>query len=122
MNNNERIKQIKIENYIWIIYLIIIGLSYCANFFETDYFQTSNEQSKKYYRYLNILVFFILIIVYSYFEINSLTGLKEQTDSITKKQYEELIFIASTLILLSGIIFLYIAIKDENLETEIAFN
>ena len=68
MNYQERLKEIKIENYIWIIYLVIIMLSYYANHFEKDYFLTKNENSKNTYRKLNSIVFVILIIVYSYFE------------------------------------------------------
>jgi uncharacterized membrane protein len=122
MNNSERINQIKTENYIWIIYLIIIGLSYCANFYETEYFLNNEPKNKENYRLLNIIVFGTLIVVYSYFEKESYKELLKETNSKTKKQYEELIFIASTFILISGLIFFYIAIKDENLETEIAFN
>ena len=36
--NNDRLKKIKTENEIWIIYLIIIGLSYWSNYYEKDYF------------------------------------------------------------------------------------
>lgn len=49
MNYQERLKEIKIENYIWIIYLVIIMLSYYANHFEKDYFLTKNENSKNTY-------------------------------------------------------------------------
>ena len=39
-----------------------------------------------------------------------------------QKIFNELNYIASALIVIAGVIFLYIAIYDKNLDTEIAFN
>ena len=122
MNYQERLKQIKIENYIWIIYLGIIILSYCANYYEKDYFLTKKEKSKRKYRKLNSTVFIILIIIYSYFEKEAINSFKTKNKSIEQQKYDTLSLIASTLVLISGYIFLYIILKDENIGTEIAFN
>ena len=59
---NRRLKQIKIENYIWIIYLIIIGLSLYANSFEKKYFLYNDPCDKEKYRNINIIVFTIVTI------------------------------------------------------------
>ena len=123
MNEKEkRLKQIKIENYIWIIYLIIIGLSYYANYLEKDYFLTDNQISKEKYRRINALIFSVLIIIYAYFEKDAFESFSNKNKNQKQKQYDTLILIASTGILISGIIFLYIIVEDTNLETEIAFN
>ena len=42
-----RLKDIKIENYIWIIYIGIIVLSWYANGKEKNYILTKSEKSKK---------------------------------------------------------------------------
>ena len=122
MNYQERLKEIKIENYIWIIYLVIIMLSYYANHFEKDYFLTKNENSKNTYRKLNSIVFVILIIVYSYFEKETISSFKNKNKSIEQKEFDSLSLIARTLVLVSGFIFLYIFLKDKDIGTEIAFN
>ena len=44
MGNSEFIKEIETENFVWIIYLFIIGLSFLANRFEKDYY--INEAKK----------------------------------------------------------------------------
>ena len=44
--NINRIKQIETENKIWLIYLVIIGMSYFANYYEKDYFKNHNLKSK----------------------------------------------------------------------------
>lgn len=124
MNENikKRLKQINTENNIWIIYLFIIGFSFYANKLEKDYFLTKNEKSKENYRKINAIIFIILIIVYSYFEKDALDSFQNKNKSTTQQYYDTLILIATSAVLLSGIIFLYIIIKDDNLDEEIAFN
>lgn len=127
MSNEEvedKLRQIKIENYIWIIYIIIIGISYYSNYLEKDYFINNSIESKEKYRESLIIIFSILLIIYLYFTVDaykSVQSLKEN-DSKEKKDLVTLSFIGSLLILISGIIFLYVAYKDYNLDVELAFN
>jgi uncharacterized membrane protein len=118
----ERLKKIDIENNIWIIYLGIIFLSFLANSYEKDYFINKNNLSKKTYRELNIFIFIILIIVYSYFEIDSLKSFFNTNKTSKQTKLDNLTLLATTFVLLSGIIFLYILIVDDDLLEEIAFN
>lgn len=125
MNNNieKRLKQITIENNIWIIYLIIIGLSFYSNKLEKDYFINKSNTSKETYREINTIIFIVLILVYSYFEKDAIESFFNNINKTKKqKEYDTLILIASTAILISGFIFLYIILDDKNLDTEIAFN
>ena len=127
MNNNqkiERLEDIKIENFIWIIYIGIIIISWYANSKEKKYILYNDEKSKKQYQNLMILIFTILLIIYYYFTKESYDDIKNLKYNDTNKKilltYAS--FIGSFLILLSGIIFLLIAVLDENIDTEIAFN
>lgn len=127
MDNKEikdRLADIKIENFVWIIYIIIIFLSFLANKLEVNYLKTKNINSKNKYRNIMIFIFVILIIVYFNFFKSSYNDLKKlnKSDDTQKKELTFLSFLASFLILLSGIIYLYILIKDENIDIEIAFN
>lgn len=118
-----RLKEIKIEDYIWIVYLGIIFLSYYSNSLERDYFLNKNEDSKERYRIIMIIIFSILVIVYYYFLKESLDDLKNINKYNDKKKEKVILsFIGSLLIFISGIIFLYLAIKDEDLDVELAFN
>ena len=121
---DNRLKEIKIENYIWVLYIGIIILSWYSNYKEKEYILNKNEDSKRIYRNILIFIFVILVIVYSYFVIDSYKSLQslKPYDTEQKKYLTYLSFIASILILIAGIIFLFIAIKDENIDTEIAFN
>ena len=121
---NNRLKELKIEEFIWIIYIGIIILSFISNHYEKNYFLTKDNNSKKKYRNIMVLIFSILIIVYLYFLKDSVDSIKElkHTDSERKKKLTYLSFIGSLLIAISGFIFLYIAFVDENVDVEIAFN
>lgn len=124
MNSKNRIKQIEIENFIWLVYLFIIGLCLYANTFEKNYFETGNIESKEKYRFLTIIIFVIAIIVYIYFFIDSYDSIKNNYFYLNKrtKDLNNLSFVGTTLILISGVIFLYIAVNDKELDVELAFN
>ena len=127
MNNtelNKKLKQLKIEDFIWVIYIGIIIMSWYSNHLERKYFLYNYLESKEKYRNTMIIIFLILIFVYVYFVKDSLDDLKslKMTDSDKKKNLVYLSLIASVLIMISGFIFLYIAVKDEDLEVELAFN
>lgn len=119
-----RLKEIAIEDFIWVIYLGIILFSFISNDYEKKYILYKNEEDKKKYREIIIVIFSILVIVYGYFLIDAYNGVKslKQSDADKKKLLVTLSFIASFLIFISGIIFLYIAYKDEDLDVELAFN
>jgi anaerobic C4-dicarboxylate transporter len=120
----DKLKDIKIENFVWAIYIIIIILSYYANSIEKKFLLYDDEKSKKEYQGLMIFIFLILLIVYYYFAYDGYNKIKElnDSDSNKKKVLSYATFIGSFLILISGIIFLYILIVDDEIEAEIAFN
>ena len=121
---NQKIKEINTEDMIWIVYIGIIFLSFVSNHFERKYYLNNDINSREKYQKILIFIFSVLLIVYIYFlkgSIDSIKKLKE-TDSKKKKEMVYLSFIASLLIAISGVIFLYIAIIDDNLDAELAFN
>ena len=125
MNNKlDRLEDIKKENIVWIIYIGIIILSYYANSKEKKYILYNDEKSKKEYQNLMIIIFSILFVIYYYFTKDSYDDLKNINifDTKKKKNLLYLSFIGSLLILISGVIFLIIAIVDDEIDTEIAFN
>lgn len=120
----DKLKQLKIENFIWIIYIGIIIMSWYANNLEKNYFLHNNLESKEKYRKIMILIFTILLVVYLYFLKDSCDDIKNinDGDSDKKKNLMVLSFVASLLIVISGLIFLYIAYQDEELDVELAFS
>ena len=122
--NYDKLKEINTEDYIWLIYIVIIILSWYSNSLERKYFIYNDILSKEKYRKIIILIFTILLGIYTYFFKSSLEDINnlKPSDTIKKQKLTELSSIASLLILISGLIFLYIAINDENIDVELAFN
>lgn len=127
MNYNDvkdKLNDINIENHIWLIYIIIILASWYSNKLEKDYFLYNDIRSKNKYREILIKIFSVLLIVYLYFfksSLNDVNNLKP-TDNLEKRKLTELSAIGSLLIVISGLIFLYIAYTDQDIDVEIAFN
>lgn len=121
---NERLEELKTEDFIWIIYIAIIFFSWMANYLERKYFLFNDLKAKDDYRKIMSIIFIILVVIYTYFLKESIEDLRKlkPDDSEKKKILTYLSFIASLLIFISGLIFLFIAISDESLDVELAFN
>ena len=121
---NNRLRELKIEDFIWIIYVAIIYLSWLSNHIERKYFLNNDLKAKEDYRKIITIIFSILVVIYVYFLLESIKDLKDlkNTDSNKKKLLVFLSFLGSLLILISGLIFLYISIENEDLSVELAFN
>lgn len=121
---NKKLKELKAEEIVWVIYIGIIILSFYSNNLERKYFINNDVDSRRKYTNIMIIIFTILLIVYMYFAKTSLDDVRElnKDDSDGKKNLTYLSFLGSLLILISGVIFLYIAIQNENLDVELAFN
>lgn len=120
----KRLEDIKIENIVWIIYIGIIILSWYANSKEKKYLLYDDLLSKKEYQNLLILIFTILVIIYFYFAKSGYEDILNLTsyDSPKKQMLTKFAFIGSFLILVSGIIYLILAILDDEIDIELAFN
>ena len=86
----DRLQDIRIENYIWVIYIIIIFISWYANSKEKKFILYNDEVSRREYQNLLVLIFSILLIIYYYFTKSSYDDLNELTinDSNKKIYYD----------------------------------
>lgn len=122
MIDYERIKDTRIEDFIFIIYYLIITLSLYSNKIERDYLYTGNDYDRTRYRILLYIIFGIAFLVYLYYTIDSYKTLKEVSYDDGNRKLYELSFLASFLVLISGCIYLYIISNDEEDRVELAFN
>lgn len=121
MNNYDRIKSTQIEDYIFIIYYVLITLSLYSNKIEREYLITNNHEKKEEYRILLFIIFGIAFLVYLYYFISSFDDLKKCNNHHSYK-LNELSALASFLVLVSGSLYLYIIFSDNDLSVELAFN
>lgn len=123
-DTNKIFKKLNIEENIWVIYLIIITLSFYSNSLERKFYKYGDNNSKKQYRKINIIIFLIALCVYIYFFTDSFNDVMNLniSDTYNKKFFNKANLTASTLILIAGTILLFIAIFDIELDTELAFS
>lgn len=121
---DSKLKSIDTEDLIWVIYLGIIIFSWYSNSLERKYFLFNDLKARDKYQDTLIIIFSILLVVYTYFLKSSIRDVKniKSTDSDKKKRLVYLSFYASLLITISGFLFLYIAYNDDSVDVEIAFN
>lgn len=121
---DSKLKSIDTEDLIWVVYLGIIIFSWYSNSLERKYFLFNDLKSKDKYRDTLIIIFSILLVVYTYFLKSSIRDVKniKPYDSLKKKRLVYLSFYASLLITISGFLLLYIAYNDDSVDVEIAFN
>lgn len=122
MIDYERIKDTRIEDFIFIIYYLIITLSLYSNKIERDYLYTGNDYDRTRYRILLYIIFGIAFLVYLYYTLDSYKALKEVSYDDENRKLYELSFLASFLVFISGCIYLYIISNDEEDRVELAFN
>ena len=65
--NNNTIRNLKIENLIWIIYLFISIAALVSNYFEEDYIKTKNFKDFRTYKTINVEIFIVAFFIYLYF-------------------------------------------------------
>lgn len=124
MELDDKLKEIDIENFIWVIYIGIIILSWYSNSLEKKYFIYNDIDSKNKYRMIMIIIFITLVVIYAYFLNGAFKDIKNiDFNHINKNDYLKILsFIASLLVFISGIIYLYILYNDNDIGVEIAFN
>ena len=124
MNNelDKRIKEINTENFIYVIFILIIIMAYYANERELDYFLNNNNVAKREYYYTRIIIFLIVSIISgSYFyKVNKEIILLRNKLFFKEKEYVNLDLIASGATLVASLIYLYIAITDKDIKAEIS--
>lgn len=120
----EKLKKLKQEDIVWVIYLVIIGLSFYSNMIERKYILENDETSKNKYRLINMTIFTLAVLIYIYFTYDNYKEVKKlnPNDGERKIKFTYLTLIGAVLALISGLIFLYVSIYDIDIETEIAFN
>ena len=118
MNNNEKLQEIELENYIIIIYFILLLIYLYANTIEVNYIKYGNKEDKEKYRTLLYIVFGTTFIISLFFTITSIEDLNI-TDNPEAYKLKELSTIANILVLIASTIIIYLIYKDKDIILEI---
>lgn len=123
MENKERLDIIRQENIIWIIVIILILVSLYGNSIEAKFFRNNDIEAREKYIKIQMGIFTVALIIYIFFFVDSYSSYSKLSacDSKKKIQLTEANLIATSLVLIAGIIFLGIVFFDDDLETEVSF-
>lgn len=113
MNNLEEIlKELQIEDFIWIIYIFLSIFALVSNHFERQYDITGDKIDKKLFRRINTTIFTITFFIYVYFIFLNIKNLKklDSKSSPLRILTANSNFIAASLFLIGGTIYLLTSI------------
>ncbi len=116
---NDKLQEIKIENYIIYIYFILLSIYLYANTIEVNYIKYGNQIDKDKYRMLLYIVFGTTFIITLYYSIESIKELKETTNEEIYR-LKELSTLANILVLIASIIIIYLIYKDKDINLEVS--
>lgn len=122
ININKDLEKIKLEDYIWYIYLFIVAFNLYSNYLEKQYITTGDIQARDKFRLINNTVLSVILVIYLIFLYAAFKDLKDlkHNDSAIKKRLTTLAVIAALLFVIAGAITLYVSLKKPALDDEIA--
>ena len=110
----EQLNELRIEDYIWIIFIFVSIVAIVSDHFERDWLLTKNKDDYKTYKTINVVLLTISFLVYLYFVLLSY---KKYKQTIHKRSIRELFFsevnlFAASLFLIGGILNIFTEIKS----------
>lgn len=119
----KKLKQLKTEDFIWIIYFFIAAFAILSNSYERKYLlNKQNIEAYKKEKTINITVFIVVFFIYLYFVLLISQDLNSMEKNFNNPNYRNtfLKLIASLLFLVGGAIFIFQEINSNELD-EIGF-
>lgn len=116
MNNNfyQKYKDLKIEDFIWLIYFLILFGNLYSNKLEEDNLLNKNKTDSKTISLINLTILIIVFLIYLYFFYRSYRDYKNSfySENERKKQLNALVLVASILFLIAGFISIYVELNS----------
>jgi quinol-cytochrome oxidoreductase complex cytochrome b subunit len=117
---SKKLKRLRNEDFIWIVYFFIVVFALYSNKLDRDYLLKKDNEAYKREKYINITIFFIAFFIYLYFLLLLTEDLgsmgKNFNDPVYRSTFIQLI--AAILFLIGGAIYLIneITRKDDALD------
>ena len=114
--DNETLKEVRIEDYIWIIYIFLAIFAIVSNYFEKEYLKKHDKKDENIFRTINTEIFIITFIIYLYFAYVNYKHIKRLDKNSSPKEVllANAGLIAAILFLIGGGISLWISIYGDD--------
>lgn len=117
---SRKLKQLRNEDIIWIIYFFIVVFALYSNKLDRDYLLNHDNSAYKSEKYINIGIFFVTFFIYLYFVLLLTEDLSNMERNFNNDNYRSTFIqlIAAILFLIGGSIYLIneIVRKDDDLD------
>ena len=117
---SKKLKRLKNEDIIWIIYFFIVVFALYSNKLDRDYLLNHDNSAYKSEKYINIGIFFVTFFIYLYFVLLLTEDLSNMERNFNNDNYRSTFIqlIAAILFLIGGSIYLIneIVRKDDDLD------
>ncbi len=120
MGNNsldsETLNELRIEDYIWIIYIFLAIFALVSNYYEKEYLKKNEKKDKNIFRTINTEIFIVTFLIYLYFVYLNYKHIKRLDIYSSPKKIlaANAGLIAAILFLIAGGISLLISIYGED--------
>lgn len=121
--DSETFNEVRIEDYIWIIYIFLAIFAIVSNYYEKEYLIRHNKRDENIFRTINTEIFIVIFIIYLYFVFVNYKHVKRLAPNASPKEifFANAGLVAALLFLIAGGISLYISIAGNN-EDDIILN
>lgn len=106
---NRQLKQLREEDFIWLIYFFIVIFALIANRFEQNYLYTQNKTNQEYASKITTTILIVAFFIYLYFTLVSFDNLeylkRNGNNKDVKVAFERLL--ANILFLVGGAVAIY---------------
>lgn len=117
---SKKLKRLRNEDFIWIVYFFIVVFALYSNKLDRDYLFKKDNEAYKREKYINITIFFIAFFIYLYFLLLLTEDLGSMEKNFNDPAYRSTFIqlIAAILFLIGGAIYLIneITRKDDTLD------
>ncbi len=109
MNSSDieyRLKRLKEEDLIWLVYFFIVTFAIISNYYERQYVINNNKVAKKKFKNINTTIFIVAFFIYLYYFITADIDLNKST---RKSYYDNYLrYFGALLFFVAGAIYLYV--------------
>lgn len=120
---NSMIKEIRVEDFIWVINFFIILFALMSNDYQENYIKTKSKKSYDIFHTINLEIFIVVFLINVYFLNLRYKSLKSLKPNASKQQIlnANLNYLAAIIIAIGTLIYVYTEFFGANIEEEIPF-
>ena len=101
-----RLKRLKEEDLIWLVYFFIVTFAVISNYYERQYIINNNKIAKKKFKNINTTIFIVAFFIYLYYFVTADIDLNKSTQKSFYDNY--LRYFGALLFFVAGAIYLYV--------------